>query len=102
MIKTLKGIIIGALALAGVMTVTAEADAMPVQPLAPVAAASQDIQPVYFYRYGYRRPFVRPFYAFRRPFYGYRRFGPYGYGFRRPFYAYRRPYYGYGYGYRRF
>ncbi|RYB03298.1 hypothetical protein [Lichenibacterium ramalinae] len=94
---TWKGMIVGTLALAGATFATAEADAMPVQPLTAGVSAAQ-VEPVYYYRYGYRRPFLRYGYGVRRPFYGYRRLRPYG--FRRPFYGYRRPFY--GYGYRRF
>ena len=90
---SLKGIVVGTLALAGATVATADAQAMPIQPLSPAASATA-LENVYYY--GYRRPFVRPFV---RPFYGYRRFG-YGYGYRRPFFGYRRPFY--GYGYRRF
>ena len=88
---SLKGIVVGTLALAGATVVAADAQAMPIQPLSPAAAATP-LEHVFYYGYGYRRPFVRPFY-------GYRRFG-YGYGYRRPFFGYRRPFY--GYGYRRF
>ena len=88
---TLKGIVAGALALAGATLATAEAQAMPIQPLSPSVSSQSPIEPVYYYRYGYRRPFFgyrrfyRP-YGFRRPFvYGYRPF------YRvRPFYGYRR------------
>ena len=97
MTSTIKGIIVGTLALAGASLVSVEAEAMPVQPLSPIASSGGQVESVYYYGYGYRRPFVRG-YGFRRPFYGYRRLRPYG--FRRPFYGYRRPYY--GYGYRRF
>ncbi len=92
----MKGIIAGTLALAGATFATAEAQAMPIQPLSP-AASTAPIEQVYLYGYGYRRPFVRrfgygfrPFYGYRRPFYGYRR--PFVYGYRRPFYGYRRFY----------
>ena len=87
--STMKGIIAGTLALAGATFATADAQAMPIQPLSP-AASTAPIEQVYYYGYGYRRPFFRG-YGFR-PFYGYRRF----YGFRRPFvYGYRRPFFGY-------
>ena len=94
---TFKGALVGALALAGVLGSTPGAEALPIQPLA-AGAVTAPVEPVYFYRYGYRRPLLRYGYGFRRPFYGYRRLRPYG--LRRPFYGYRRPYY--GYGYRRF
>ena len=91
---SLKGVVVGTLAIAGATLATAEAQAMPVQPLSPAASAAP-LEQVYYYGYGYRRPFIRPFV---RPFYGYPRFG---YVYRRPFvYGYRRPFY--GYGYRRF
>lgn len=97
MITSMKGFIVGALALTGAIVATADVQAMPIQPLSPAVAADgvsgAQVEPVYFY--GYRRPFLRFGY---RPFFGYRRFG-YGYGYRR-FHAYRRPFY--GYGYRRF
>ncbi len=93
---TIKGIILGAMALLGVAMAVPDAQAMPVQPMSPAVAAAETgaakVENVYFY--GYRRPFVRYGYGFRRPFYGYRR--PYGFGFRR-FYGYRRPFYRYGY-----
>ena len=98
MTTTIKGIIVGTLALAGATFATAEAQAMPIQPLSPaVADGASGAQVEQVYLYGYRRPFFRYGYGFRRPFLGYRRFG---FGFRRPFYGYRRPFY--GYGYRRF
>ena len=90
-----KGLVAGAVLVAGATLATAEAQAMPVGPLAPAVAAQGHIDQVYYY--GYRRPFVRRF-VYRRPFVGYRRFGyrPY-YGFRRPFYGYRRPLLGFGF-----
>ena len=97
---SLKGIVVGALAITGAtLAAVPDAQAMPVQPLGAAALAAP-LEHVYYYGYGYRRPFVR---RFVRPFYGYRRFG-YGYGYRRPFLGYRRPFggYGFGYGYRRF
>lgn len=97
MITSMKGIIVGALALTGVSLASADVQAMPIQPLSPAVASDvasgAQLEHVYFY--GYRRPFLRFGY---RPFFGYRRFG-YGYGYRR-FYGYRRPFY--GFGYRRF
>ena len=96
---SLKGIVAGTLAIAGATFATAEAQAMPIQPLSPAASTAQ-VEQVYYYGYGYRRPLVRRFVRpLARPFYGYRRFG-YGYGYRRPFLGYHRPFY--GYGYRRF
>ena len=91
---SLKAIVVGALALAGATVATAEAQAMPIGPLAP-AASEAHVDQVYYY--GYRRPFVRRFVVRPYGYYGYRRFG-YGYGFRRPLFGYRR----FGYGYRRF
>ena len=90
---TMKGIIAGTLALVGATFATAEAQAMPIQPLSP-AAATAPIQHVFYSGYCYRRPFFRGygfrrFYGFR-PFYGYRR--PFVYGYRRPFFGYRRFY----------
>ena len=90
---SLKGLVVGTLAVAGATVAVADAQAMPVQPLSQAVSGSS-LEHVYFYRYGYRRPFLRPFYGYRRFGYGY------GYGYRRPFFAYRRPFY--GYGYRRF
>ncbi len=99
MITSMKRIIVGALALAGVFCASAETQAMPIQPLSPAVASEvasgAQVEHVYFY--GYRRPFLRFGYGYR-PFFRYRRFG-YGYPVRR-FYGYRRPFY--GYGYRRF
>ena len=93
---TIKGFILGAMALLGVAMAVPEAQAMPIQPLSPAVASAEtgtaQVEKAYFYG-GYRRPFYRG-YGFRRPFYGYRR--PYGFGFR-PFYGYRRPFYRYGY-----
>ncbi len=89
--RMIKGSVVGILALAGVISASVDAEAMPVQPLGSTLAPASSIEHVWW-RGGYRG-------------YGYRR-GFYGYGFRRPFYGYgfRRPYYGYGrrrYGWRR-
>ena len=71
----LKGVLIGAMALAGVGFGLREAQALPIRP--PNSASSDTgIERVFLrYGYGYRRPFLGYRYGFRRPFvYGYRRF----------------------------
>ena len=96
--RSMKGMVVGALALAGASLTAANVEAMPVQPLGQTASGANGIEHVwwrggygwrgYGWRgrgFGWRRPFVG-YYGWRRPFYGY------GYGWRRPFY---------GYGYRR-
>ncbi len=92
---SLKGAVIGAMALAGAGFGPQEAQALPIQPLNS-ALSDTSIEQVFLrYGYGYRRPFLGYGYGFRRPFvYGYRRFGYGGYG--------RFGYGRFGYGYRRF
>ncbi len=94
--RSLKGMIIGALAIAGAASASTAGQAMPVQPQVTTASQASDIEHVYWRGgYGYRRGFFRGGYGWRGG-YGFR---GYGYGFR-PFgygYGWRRPFYGYGY-----
>ena len=90
--NSIKYTVVGALAMAGSVLASVEAQAMPIQDLNPTASeASPNVENVWWRGgYGYRRGFYG--YGFRRPFYGY------GWGWRRPFYGYgyglRRPFYG--------
>ena len=95
--RSLKGMIIGALVMAGAAGVSTSGQAMPVQPQITTASHTSDIEHVYWRGgyYGYRRGFFRGGYGWRGG-YGFR---GYGYGFR-PFgygYGWRRPFYGFGY-----
>ena len=92
--RSLKGMVIGALALAGATVASTDGQAMPVQPLGSTASQTSGIEHVWWRGgYGWRGGYFRGGYG-----YGFR---PYGFGWRRPFYGYgygwRRPFYGYGY-----
>ena len=97
MMRSLKGVVAGALALASVAALTVEAHAMPVQPITSTATSTSDIEHIWWrggYGWGWRRPWG--YYGWRRPYLGY-------YGWRRPYlgyYGWRRPDLGY-YGWRR-
>ncbi len=92
--RSIKGMIIGALAIAGVTGAASTGQAMPVQQQATTASHTSDIEHVYWRGgYGYRRGFYRGGYGWRGG-YGFR---GYGYGFRPYGYGWRRPFYGYGY-----
>lgn len=77
--RTVKGILLGALALGFLGAATAGSEAMPFAPLAPAVSPVQEtalvcgpfrcfrvIRPFVYRRYYYRRPVVRFYY--RRPF----------------------------------
>lgn len=77
--RTIKGMLLGALVLGFLGAATAESEAMPVAPLAPAASHVQEtalvcgpfrcfrvFRPFAYRRYYYRRPVVRFYY--RRPF----------------------------------
>ena len=90
--RSLNGIVIGALALAGASLASTDGQAMPVQPLGLAASHASDIDHIYWRGYGYRRGFYRGGYGWRGGYgfplgYGFRPYG-YGYGWRRPFYRY--------------
>ena len=81
MLKSVRGVAAGALALAGVAVAGSSVQAMPVPSLAPTVAAGTGIEKAYvvcgpfrcWHRYGW---------GWHRPFYGY------GWGWHRPFYRY--------------
>ena len=73
--RTIKGMLLGALALGFLGAATAGSEAMPVAPLAPAASHVQEtalvcgpfrcfrvFRPLVHRRYYYRRPFVRRFF----------------------------------------
>ncbi len=76
MVRKLRNLCAGVLALTGVAMASAEAGAMPIQSLDPGASAPQGVEQVWCCRYGWRGGW-----GWRRPYYGY------GWGWRRPYYG---------------
>ena len=93
--RSLQGLVIGALVLAGAAVASTDGQAMSVEPLGSTASHTINIEHAYWRGgYGYRRGFgFRGGYGWRGG-YGFR---GYGYGFHRYGYGWRRPFYGYGY-----
>ncbi len=97
MMRSMKGLVVGAVALAGATVASADVQAMPIQPPASQAGTTDVANGIehVWWRGGWRRGWGwrGGYYGWRRPFVGY-------YGWRRPFYGYgwRRPFI---YGYRR-